>query len=68
MILPGKRIANLTGNRIVFKDGIPLAVLEGKEVRYFKELSTQEQWETRKVLVQRKFPTRLKYYLGKHYV
>jgi ATP-dependent helicase Lhr and Lhr-like helicase len=68
VILPGKKISNLTGNRIIFRDGIPLAVLEGKEVQYLKDLPTEEAWEVQKALVQRKFPSRLRYYLGKNYV
>jgi ATP-dependent Lhr-like helicase len=68
IILPGKKIANLTNNRILFRDGIPLAVWEGREVRYLKELPTEEQWEVQKILLRRKFPSRLRYYLGKNYV
>ncbi len=68
IILPGKRVANLTSNRIVFQDGVALAVLEGKEVKFLKELPPAEQWPVEKALIRRKFPTKLKYYLGKNYI
>ncbi len=67
IILPGKRIAHLTHNRIVFRDGIPLAVLEGGNIHFLTELPPDEQWQVQKVLVRRKFPPKLRYYLGKNY-
>ena len=51
IILPGKKISNLTNNRILFRDGIPLAVQEGKEVKFLKDLPAEEQWEAQKILV-----------------
>lgn len=68
IILPGRRVANLTTNRIVFRDGIALAVWEGKEARFLTELSEKDQWDAKKALVRRKFPAKLRYYLGKNYV
>jgi ATP-dependent helicase Lhr and Lhr-like helicase len=33
ILTPGKRIAALTGNRILFRDGLPIAALESGEVQ-----------------------------------
>ncbi len=33
MITPGDRIRTITGNRIVYRDGVPLAALEGDMLR-----------------------------------
>lgn len=33
ILTPGPRIAALTNNRILFRDGLPLAALEGGEIR-----------------------------------
>lgn len=67
IILPGKKISNLTSNRIVFRDGIPFAVWESKKVKFLQELDPAEQWTVQKVLIQRRFPAKLRYYLGKNY-
>ncbi len=67
-ILPGKRVANLTANRILFRDGIAVAVLEGKQVHFLESVAPDQQWTWKKALVRRKFPSKLRYYLGKNYV
>jgi ATP-dependent Lhr-like helicase len=67
-ILPGGRVAKLTTNRIAFQDGIPVAVLEGKEVRHLKESAPKEKWSIQEALVRGKFPPKLRYYLGRNYV
>jgi hypothetical protein len=33
MLTPGPRVAALTGNRILFRDGLPVAALEAGEIR-----------------------------------
>ncbi len=68
VILPGQRISHLASHRIVFRDGVPLAILEGKDVKFMRNFSPQEEWDIRKVLVRRRFPSKLRYYLGKNYV
>jgi ATP-dependent Lhr-like helicase len=68
IILPGKRVSTIASNRIVFREGIPLAVLEAKEIKYLQIFPTDEQWNIQKALVRRKFPPKLRYYLGKNYV
>mgnify|MGYP000387666613 CR=1 FL=1 len=65
-ILPGKKVSKLTSNRILFRGGIPLAVLEGGEVKYLKEFPPEEEWQVKKALLLGKTPPRLKYYLGKN--
>ena len=63
IILPGKRIANVSSNRILFRNGIPLAVWENKQIHFLKEFDPKDQWEFQKVLLRHKFPTKLRYYL-----
>jgi len=64
VILPGGRIANLSSNRILFQDGLPLAVLENKEVKFLKSFDTKEEWNLQKALLQHKTPPQLRFYLG----
>jgi ATP-dependent Lhr-like helicase len=66
-LLPGKKIPNITHNRILFRDGVPIAVLEGKKTAFLKKLPDEEQWEAQKALVRSEFPPQLRAYLGKNY-
>ena len=68
IILPGKRLANLATNRLLFKDGIPIAVLEAKDVKYLTKIAPKQQWELQKTLIRRSFPPRLRAYLGKSHL
>ncbi len=66
VILPGKKVSNITSNRIAFQDGLPIAVWENKEAHYLIDLPQEQQWSVYKALIQKKFPTKLRYYLGRH--
>lgn len=65
IVLPETRLAKLAKNRILYKDGLPLAVLEKSEVRFLREVQEQEQWQLQQVLTQREFPARLRAYIGR---
>ena len=67
VILPEKRLPNLANNRVLFKDGMPIAVLEAKKVKYLTKIVPDQQWEVQRALVCRTFPPKLKAYLGKSY-
>ena len=67
ILLPTAKVSNLTNNRILFEDGIPIAVLENKEVHFLKEFSKETQWELQNMLIRRDFPPKLRAYLGKNY-
>jgi len=42
ILTPGPRVAALTGNRILFNDGLPVAALEAGEVRRLTENSVAD--------------------------
>jgi len=65
VITPGKRIPSIYSNRILYKNGVPIAVKEGKEIKYLIDLPEDEKWVIQKKLIQRKFSPKLKGYLGK---
>ena len=67
LILPTDKVSIITNNRILFLDGIPIAVLESKEVRFLKEFDKETQWKLQNALIQRSFPPKLRAYLGKNY-
>ncbi|NKB23530.1 MAG: hypothetical protein GKR87_03945 [Kiritimatiellae bacterium] len=65
IIFPGEKVAKLTNNRILFRDGNPIALQEGKDIKYIDEIEPNQQWEIQQALIRRTFPPMLKAYLGK---
>ncbi len=43
IVAPGERLAALAGNRLVVKDGVPVAVREGRETRWLREPGNGEE-------------------------
>ncbi len=56
ILTPGSRLPALSGNRVLYRDGVPVAVLAGGEVRFLQELGVQEQWELQNALLRRHVP------------
>ncbi|HUA77560.1 MAG TPA: hypothetical protein VMA86_07800, partial [Acetobacteraceae bacterium] len=56
IITPGPRLAALTGNRLLFRDGVPVASLSGGEVTYLAALEPATEWEARKRLLRSPAP------------
>jgi ATP-dependent Lhr-like helicase len=52
IITPGPKLAALTGNRVLYRDGIPLAIFAGQEVQFLQTLEGKEQWDARKALLR----------------
>ncbi len=65
IITPGRRVPSLFNNRILYRDGEPVAIKEGKELRFLKEFGAEERWHIHKTLVQRRVSPKLRAYLGK---
>jgi ATP-dependent Lhr-like helicase len=62
ILTPGPRIAALTGNRILFRDGLPIAALEGGEIRSLSENSEVTDLLIEKSLKIGKLPVSLRPY------
>jgi ATP-dependent Lhr-like helicase len=62
---PGDRLPALAGNRLLMRDGEPIAIYEGREARFLVELPTAERWQAQSALVRRTVAPRLKAYLGR---
>jgi ATP-dependent Lhr-like helicase len=52
ILTPGPRLAALTGNRLLYRDGIPLALFAGGLVDFLETLDTGTQWQARKALLR----------------
>ncbi|HEX4649747.1 MAG TPA: DEAD/DEAH box helicase [Steroidobacteraceae bacterium] len=56
IVTPGARLPSLSGNRLLYRDGVPVALLAAGEVTFLGELPPQEQWEARNLLLRRQVP------------
>jgi ATP-dependent Lhr-like helicase len=56
ILTPGSRLPSLSGNRILYRDGIPLAIYAGSEVKFLEKLEPKEQWEAQNLLLRRHVP------------
>jgi len=65
ILTPGPRVSALAGNRILFKDGIPIALHEGKETRFLIDMDAAARWQAHTALVRRPVVPELQAYLGK---
>jgi ATP-dependent helicase Lhr and Lhr-like helicase len=52
ILTPGPRLAALTGNRVLYRDGIPIAVYAGGEAEFLETLPEAEEWAARKALLR----------------
>ncbi|MES1241812.1 MAG: DEAD/DEAH box helicase [Acidobacteriota bacterium] len=63
--VPGERLAALSGNRLLYRDGEAIAVQEGKEIRFLVDLDPAARWQAQNSLVRRAVAPKLKAYLGR---
>jgi ATP-dependent Lhr-like helicase len=52
ILTPGSKLSALTGNRILFRDGVPMAMLSGGKVEYTASIDPAEHWEAKKRLLR----------------
>jgi ATP-dependent Lhr-like helicase len=52
ILTPGPRLAGLTGNRLLYCDGLPVAMLAAGEVRFLQDLDPATEWEAKKALLR----------------
>ena len=54
VIVPGERVPRVAGNRILFEDGVPVAVQSGGDTQYLKSADLHDQWEIRNLLLRQR--------------
>ena len=59
IITPGARLASLVGNRLIYRDGLPIATYAADQVQFLQEFSAKEQWEVQTALLRRHAPLAL---------
>ena len=56
ILTPGPKLPALTGNRVLYRDGIPLALLQGNEVQFLQSLDPRSQELARMALLGQSKP------------
>ena len=64
IITPGSRLSTSASNRVLYRDGVPIAVLEAKELRFLVEMNAADQWRARNALLRRHIPPKVRTYLN----
>jgi ATP-dependent Lhr-like helicase len=54
ILTPGPRVPALAGNRVLLRDGVPLAVLAGGQTDFFATLDPAAEWAARNALLQKR--------------
>jgi ATP-dependent helicase Lhr and Lhr-like helicase len=63
ILTPGSRIAAFAANRLLYRDGVPIAVLESGQVRFLVEMDPATEWRAKNALVRRSVAPALRSYL-----
>jgi ATP-dependent Lhr-like helicase len=53
IITPGARVPALTNNRVLYRDGMPVATLTGGQSDFLVEMEAGKEWEARQVLLRK---------------
>jgi ATP-dependent helicase Lhr and Lhr-like helicase len=53
IITPGQRVAALTNNRVLYRDGVPVALHAAGQSEFIVKLEPEKEWEARQVLLRR---------------
>ena len=60
VVLPGERVPAIARNRVLFRDGIPVAAYAGREIRFLAKLDADSEWSVRNTLLRRRMPSGLR--------
>ncbi len=59
ILTPGPKLAALTGNRVLYRDGLPVALFAGGAVQLLQELDAATAWQAKKALLRGAVPASL---------
>jgi ATP-dependent Lhr-like helicase len=64
IVVPTGRLSPSASNRVLYRDGVPIALAEAKEIRFLIEMTPAEQWQARQALLRRHVPPKVRAYLN----
>jgi ATP-dependent helicase Lhr and Lhr-like helicase len=50
VLTPGAKLAALTGNRVLYRDGLPVAFFAGGQAQFLETLDPETEWQAKKAL------------------
>ena len=53
ILTPGPRLASLTDNRLLYRDGMPIATFAAGEVQHFQKLAADAEWQVHQAVLRR---------------
>jgi ATP-dependent Lhr-like helicase len=56
ILTPGPRLPSVSSNRVLYRAGLPVAMLSGGEVRFLEKMDPKEQWDVQNRLLRRPVP------------
>ena len=54
IVLPGARVPALAGNRVLFRDGVPVATHAAGQTDFLIALEPASEWEARQALLRKR--------------
>ena len=64
ILTPGAKIPALAGNRVLYRDGLPVAAHLGGETRFLETLAPKDEWEVRNALIRPSLSRSVRAYLN----
>ncbi len=55
-LVPGERITATLNNRVLFRNGLPVAVQSGDALRFLRELDPELAWQAKMLLARKRRP------------
>jgi ATP-dependent Lhr-like helicase len=65
IITPGDRVSAFSANRVLYRDGVPIATLESGAVKFLVEMDSASEWKAKNALVRRAIAPPLRTYLSR---
>jgi ATP-dependent Lhr-like helicase len=59
IVTPGARLPSLTGNRVLYLDGLPVATFAASAITFLQALDPQAQWQAQNAILRRQVPDAL---------
>ena len=53
ILLAETKLAKLASNRVLYQNGLPIAVLETKKVKFLRQIEADQQWHLQQALIRR---------------
>jgi len=65
ILTPGPRVSAFSGNRLLYRDGVPIAVLESGKVMFLESMDAASEWKVKNALVRKTLSPQLRTYLSR---